>query len=388
MKVLLVNKFLFVVGGAESYMLNIGNKLKELGHEVKYFGLKNKKNIASNEFLPKDSKINPFSKIYSTNVKKQFQKLIDEFKPDIVHFNNINYQLTTSIIDACKENNIPAVMTLHDPQIVCPNHMFFSNGQICTECLDGNFHHCIEKKCIKNNLLLSYIGYKESLFTHKKYKYDWIYKFISPSSFLAKRIEDGGFKNDKIIILQNPSKNILVGTKSVNKQEYILYFGRLSEEKGIRQLLDALPHGINLKVAGSGPLEGFVKENKNCEYLGQLKFEELKDVIRKAKCTIYPSIWYENCPMSIIESISLGTPVLASNFGGIPELIKDGKTGYLFDPKDNDSIKRAINKLFTNNNYQELVNNCLNETFIKEEEYVEKLINIYLEAINDAKINK
>lgn len=177
MKILMVNKYLYVVGGAEKYMFSLGDELKKQGHEVQYFGISSPKNIAGNDWnitakCYENSlvqKINLHSMVYSKSAKKSMDRLLDLYKPDIVHLNNINYQLTPSIIYSAKERNIPVVWTLHDCQLVCPSHRMYLEKQskICTACFDGDFSNCIKNKCIGNSYIKSMIGCAES----KRYHY-------------------------------------------------------------------------------------------------------------------------------------------------------------------------------------------------------------------------
>ena len=160
----MVNKFLYRVGGCENYMFGLADSLKKNGHEVQYFGLKNEKNIVGNDFnlyvdSYDDKKIfNPLSIVYNKKAKKLMSKLLDLYKPDVVHMNNIYYHLTPSIIDACKEKGVPVVMTVHDYQLVCPNHMLyrFDINDVCEQCVkERSSKGCKQNKCIKNSKLKS-----------------------------------------------------------------------------------------------------------------------------------------------------------------------------------------------------------------------------------------
>jgi glycosyltransferase involved in cell wall biosynthesis len=385
MKILLVNKFLFYAGGAEKYMFNLGQKLLEVGNKVEYFGLDDERKIAGNEFdIYADPHFTPKRVIYSEQNKKNFNKLIDKFKPDIVHMNNISFQLTSSLIDACKEKKVPVVMTVHDPQLVCPNHMlYYEKRGICEDCLDMDFKHCLKNKCLKNSIFKSFLAYKESKMTHECYKYGYISKYICPSNFIKNMLIKGGYPEEKCAFLQNFVFEKKYSPKSSEKEDYILYYGRLSEEKGIKLLLESLPENVNLVVAGSGPMVTELKGRTNVKYVGFKTGEELNELIHNAKATVYPSIWYENCPLSIMESISLGTPVIGSNLGGIPELIKDSNNGFLFKPNDRDDLRRKIQIILDGANYLKMSINCYLTCFETAESYVNHILKIYKEAIEN-----
>ncbi len=394
MKILMVNKFLYPVGGAEQYMFSIANELEKEGHEIQFFGTDSKKNIVRNDWniLTKSYEdqilFNPFSLIYSKNAKMKMLNLLSLYKPDIVHMNNISFHLTSSIIDACKEKNIPVIMTIHDPQLVCCNHMFYryEDKKVCTECLDGNFKHCLEHKCLHGSYLKSYLAYRESQLTHNLKKYDYVSYFIVPSLFLKNKLVDGGYDKNKLICLHNPIPNSLKKIIS-KKDDYILYYGRISQEKGIEILIDNLPKDINLIIAGKGPLEDKVKNKSNINYVGFKTGDELNNLISKAKLTVYPSIWYENCPLSIVESIYLGTPVVATNQGGIPELVKDNVTGLLFDINNPKDLSIKIKQLFYSTDYDCYVKNCLCDKQINIRDYCSTLSSIYERCILNEKNN-
>lgn len=389
----MVNKYLYTVGGAEIYMFSIGNKLMEEGHEVQYFGLANKKNTAGNQWnilvkAYKDKKIfNPYSLIYSRSAKKKMKKLIKLYQPDVVHMNNITFDLTSSIVDACKEQKVPVIMTVHDPQLLCCNHMFYRlfEGQKCLECLDGNFKHCLHHKCLKNSKLKSYLAYKESLYTHQSHVYDYISYFVSPSSFLKNKFIEGGYPESKCIHLCNPLGKDFKSESVPEKKDYILYHGRISKEKGLDVLLQALPDDIHLIIAGTGPLVNQLPVRENVEYVGFQSGENLIKLIKEARFTIYPSVWYENCPISILESISLGTPVIGSRMGGIPELIDDGKTGLLFESENVEELRKKIKELYNSPSYEGMLQECIQKTFIRMDDYLIELNTLYHDAINTNK---
>jgi glycosyltransferase involved in cell wall biosynthesis len=173
---------------------------------------------------------------------------------------------------------------------------------------------------------------------------------------------------------------------SGEKQDYVLYFGRLSQEKGTDLLLkvcELLPN-IHFVIAGSGPDERKVIENssRNVEFVGFKTGKELRNLISQARLTIYPSIWSENCPMSVLESISYGTPVITNSIGGTTELIDNGKTGILVEKSDPALYADIINELFCKENLLDVMaENCRNSSnFITLDQYCSKLLKIYNEV--------
>lgn len=399
MKILMVNKFLHPHGGSETYMLKLGEYLTSLGNEVQYFGMEHPDRCVGNSAgcytenmdfhnssILKELSL-PFKIIYSKEARKKISAVIENFKPDVVHLNNINFQLTPSIIYEIKKHGIPIVQTVHDTQMVCPNHkMYIDRKQsTCRECINGNYINCVKNKCLHNSLPKSMLAAFESYFYHRKNTYNLIDRFICPSKFMTEVMQNAGVDRHKLITLHDfCDKYIHLPPKNHDKK-YVLYFGRLSPEKGIKTLVDVcreLKH-IHFVFAGTGELSGLLKNIDNIEYVGFKSGKELDVLIRNALFSVCPSEWYENCSMSIIESLALGTPAIGSDLGGTPELISENETGLIFKAEDRQSLKNAIESLYNNPEKLAVMSEkCIeksNENNI--EKYTEKLMNIYKSAM-------
>ncbi len=363
MRILMINKFLYPNGGSETYIFNLCNYLEKMGNDIEFFGMEDEKNIVSNsldlnvtnmQFRSNSLKklIYPFKIIYSYEAAKKIRKVLKKFKPDIVHINNFNFQITPSILFEIKKNNIPIVLTLHDFQIICPNHMMYleHKTKVCEECKGRKYFSCIRNRCIHNSGLKSLLGAFEGWFYYKLKTYDkFIDLLIAPSNFLRNKVIEFGESETRIKVIHN-FVNEVIESSDLKKQNYVLYFGRLSIQKGIRTLISVckqLPQ-ITFVFAGGGELEHELRGIKNIEYVGFKSGEDLKTLISHALFSIYPSEWYENCPMSVLESQMLGTPVIGANIGGIPELIDDGVDGLLFKPADINDLIKKIRYLYNN----------------------------------------
>lgn len=398
MKILLVNKFLYPKGGAETYVFRLGETLHKMGHDVEYFGMEHKDNTVGNragqftsgmdfhgdsflKLISNSSKI-----IYSSESRKKIRRVLDDFKPDVCHLNNFNYQLTPSIIleivkwrrEAGKDCKI--IYTAHDLQLVCPNHLMLNpvTGKICEKCLDGKFYNCVKEKCVHGSRAKSVFGTIEAYYWNAKKVYRYLDSVISPSRFLAEKLISCRELNGKITVIQN-----FIGiteTENVTKGSYVLYFGRYSKEKGVETLLEAadmLPD-VNFVFAGSGPLEGEIERRKNIDNRGFLKGEALAKLVSEAEFSVVPSVCYENCPFSVIESCIYGTPVLGADIGGIPELIENGKTGELFESGNAVMLSQKIKEMHENKNKLSFYSkNCRCCSYLTAEEYCDKLLKIY-----------
>lgn len=399
MRILMVNKFLYANGGSETYIFKLGDYLISRGHEVQYFGMEHEGRCVGNNMNAYTSDMDfhggsklskltyPLKTIYSAEARKKIRLVLDDFKPDVVHLNNFTYQLTPSIILEVVKwkkqtgQNCRIVFTAHDYNLVCPNHMLNNpnNRQNCEKCLGGHFINCTKDKCIHGSMVKSLVGTMEAYFWKMNGAYKHIDSIICCSEFLKNKMDTNPLFAEKTAALHNFVDR--VEFKEVVKKDYVLYFGRFSEEKGIGTLIDVckeLPD-VQFVFAGTGPLEETINGIKNINNVGFQKGEALEKLIREARFSIYPSEWYENCPFSVMESQMYGTPVLGADIGGIPELIQSGKTGELFESGSKADLKAKIEKLWTDRELAgQYVKNCRNISFDTIEEYVEKLMKIYL----------
>lgn len=397
MKVLLVNKFLYPNGGSETYIFEIGKQLKQMGHEVEYFGMEHDKRIVGNRAESYTSNMDfhgrglkkllyPLRIIYSREARKKIRMVLDDFEPEVVHLNNFNFQITPSVIYEIRKwekrntKKVAIIYTAHDYQWVCPNHMMMipETGEKCFKCENGRFSACSKNRCIHNSRVKSLLGTVEAKLYSFLKTYEKVDAVICPSRFMAEKLSTNPVLADKLIVLYNFLEEYDQGIKE--KEDYVVYFGRYSEEKGIKTLLEAcqkLPD-IPFVFAGSGPLKEEVQKCSNVVERGFLEGEELKQVIAKARFFVFPSEWYENCPFSVMEAQKYGTPVIASNIGGVPELVKDGVTGVLFEAGSVEQLTQKIKELWTDKELlNHLTENCSKVEFDSTEDYCHKLLDVY-----------
>ncbi len=396
MRILMVNKFLYPKGGVETYVLKLGRLLLEKGHQIEYFGMFDKKNVVGNgagvyvskmDFQKRDIKnlSAPFRIIYSSEARKKIRKVLDEFQPQVVHFNNIQFHLTPSMILEVEKyrkdtgSDVRIIYTAHDYQLVCPSHgLFDTKVRICEKCLGGNYMHCVFTKCIKNSRLKSLLGMIDAYWWKYSKAYSYIDQIICPSFFLKEKIDTQERFREKTVVVHNFVDE--VEKRNVTKENYILEFGHLSKDKGTDTLLkvcERMPEE-QFVFAGYGETVEKIKTIPNAHYVGFKTGEELELLIRKAKISVCPSECYENCPFAVIESQMYQTPVIGSRRGGIPELIQEGRTGELFEAGNDRDLERAIRKVIRDadalNWYTE---NCKSLQFVTPDSYYQKLIQIY-----------
>lgn len=393
----MVNKFLYPAGGAETYMFKLGKYWSDQGNEVEYFGMNHPDNVVGNRWKLYTASMdfhrkgifanaaNPFRIIYSREAKKKIGMILERFQPDVVHMNNFNYQLTPSVLLAVEDyrkrtgRKVQVIYTAHDSQLVCPNHYMYRPKQngICDRCLHGSFFHCALGRCIHGSFMRSLLGSMEAIYWKKRKVYQNIDAIICPSLFMKRQLDTNPDFTEKTVTICNfvePVKG-----EGQKKGSYVLYFGRYSEEKGIRTLLQAcreLPQ-IPFVFAGEGPLGELTKGIPNVKNVGFLNGKELDKVIREARFSVCPSECNENCPFSIIESMMHGTPVLGSDRGGIPELIDIGYTGWLFSAGNKEELRDTINRIWESKEPEIFEEECRKKSFDSLETYSEKLLQWY-----------
>lgn len=374
MKILLVNYRYFISGGPEKYMFNIKKMLEDNGHEVIPFSIHSNKNVKtkySKYFVEPiggrdatyfdEVKKTPKSiwqmltrSIYSFEVESAIKREIKDVKPDLVYIIHFVNKLSPSVITGARKTGIPVVLRLSDYFLLCPRFDFMYEKKVCEECLTKGYVSCIKKRCVKGSLFASIIRVFSMKFHKAINVYKGVYAFITPSEFLKKKLSLNGFDEDKIYCIPTfTSSKTKVGNPEIGS--YGLYFGRVTEEKGVETVIKAyekLPE-YTVKIMGDDTteeatkLKNYVKKHKikNVEFLGFKSGEELENIIKAARFTLIPSIWYDNLPNTALESFQYSKPVIASNIGSLPELVIDGENGYLFNPSDEEDLIKKIKML-------------------------------------------
>lgn len=363
MKILLVNKFLYPRGGDCIYTLGLAQILREAGHTVRFYAMDfpenipdmdraffaGEINISSGSLSEKVKAVNRI--LWGTGVKKGFESLLNDFQPDIVHLNNIHSYLSPLIARLAHKQGAKVFWTLHDYKLLCPTYNCLYKGEVCEACFSDK-RDVILRRCMKNSLSASILAWGEAVYWNKKKLSMWTDAFICPSKFMADKMKQGGFPAEKLQIIHNfistEQANSARGISGSKREECYAYIGRLSEEKGVESLLEAatrLPY--KLYIAGNGPLkEAFMQKytSDNIIFLGHLSAKEISDLLKKVSFTVIPSIWYENNPLSVIESLCNGTPVIGRAIGGIPELLETNDCNRLFT-QDNE-LPALIHEMF------------------------------------------
>ncbi len=338
MVVLQANKFFYERGGTERYLFLLCDALVERGHQVVHFSMHDPRNqpspqseyfVESRDFenIPRGLAALRSARrfIRSEEAAEKFARLLDDTQPDAVHLHNIYHQLTPSIIPEAVKRDIPVVMTLHDHKLVCPNYGLFANGEYCYRCRGGQFYRASLARCSGGSLARSTLLAAESYWQQWSGVYDRVTHFLTPSAYLRDVMISDGMSPRRVTHVP-----AFVESSTWSHPEdhdgYVLYFGRLSAEKGLDCLLDAFAQlpDIQLRVAGSGPEELRLRARgesmANVTFVGQLQRDAMTKAIARAALVVVPTVSAENAPFSVVETAMAGVPVVVSNRGGLPEL--------------------------------------------------------------------
>ena len=410
MKILQINKYHYIRGGADRVYFNTGKLLENNGHDVIYFSMDSMDNVpcdqskyfASNNdftrfsFLQKIKKSTAF--FYNKDAEIKLRELIEIEKPQIAHAHVFFGSLTPSVLKVLKKYNIPVIISVHDYKIVCPAYLFLNGkNEICESCEGKKYYKAVTNNCVKNSKVNSMFFALEAYYRDAQFP---LTKYISQLLFVsdfAANIHKKYKPELEAISSRIYNFDPMIGTSDLEfkKGEYFLYAGRLSIEKGLKTLIAAFNKLPNLKllIAGNGELMSELKDiaSENITFLGFQNNDQLQKLILNASFVIVPSEWYENNPMAIIEAYSKGKPVIAANIGGIPEIIDDCNTGYIFESGNIEDLVEKIDKAssITQTEYEILSKNS--EIFalkkFSPQKHYKELIKLYQKALSSIEMS-
>jgi glycosyltransferase involved in cell wall biosynthesis len=364
LRILVVNKFHWPKGGSERVYFDLADGYARHGHDVVPFAMRSPRNVPTpweDRFAPEVSWTGgPLRRlrtaaaaIHSQEAARCLRRLVRETRPDVAHLHNFHHQLSPSIVDVLREERVPAVHTLHDYKVICPNYLLYTEGAVCERCRGGRFHHAALHRCLDGRLGPSVVAAVEMTWHRARRTLErGIRRFVSPSRFLAGKLREFGVDESRIRVVPNGVDPAAFPVSAAAGDGFVTA-GRLSREKGMPTLFRALAAAgdARLTVCGTGPLEGDLRRwaerlaPGRVTFAGHLERDALLARIRGARAVVLPSEWYENAPMGALEALASGVPVIGSALGGIPEVVRDGDTGLLFPPGDAEALAARLREL-------------------------------------------
>jgi glycosyltransferase involved in cell wall biosynthesis len=363
-KILSINNYHYRRGGSDVVYLDHAALMEEQGWRNGFFSMNHPKNFDtpwSQYFIDEiefghaysiGQKLSMAAKVvYSFEAQKKLKRLLQDFPADVAHLHCIYHHLSPSIISTLRDAGVPVVMTAHDLKIACPAYKMLNDTGICEKCKGGSLLNVVKHRCVRGSLAASAIVMVESsvhrLLNTYQGKLD---KVVVPSRFFMEKFIEWGWPREQFAYISNYVDSSRF-EPAYEAGDYFLYFGRLAPEKGVATLMRAAAAaGVKLKIAGTGPIESELHALQaelagDIEFLGYRSGAELHALIREARAVVLPSEWYENAPMSVLESFALGTPVVGARIGGIPEMVIEGETGWTFESRNTDDLAALLARL-------------------------------------------
>ena len=347
----------YIRGGSDRYFFTLAEMLKKHGHQVIPFTAVSPKNEPSEweHYFPRGADFEHpgvgdlLRFLYSRDAAKSIQQLLNDTNIDLAHFHIYYGKLTASILGELKGAGIPLIQTLHEYKLTCPVYSHLSNDEICEACAGKHFWRALPKRCNRGSIARTTLSVTEAYVSKMLGAVEKFDHFISVSHFLRKKMISHGIAKNKISTVHN-FVDVSDITPNFSTGEYVLYFGRIHQSKGILTLIKAAAplKQVPLYIVGDGeamPEVQRIVEQNGSEHIHLLGFKqgnELRELILNSICTVLPSEWYENCPMSVLESYAYGKPVIGADIGGIPELIRDGVDGFLVPSGEQDALRERL----------------------------------------------
>lgn len=399
-KLLSINSYHYRRGGSDVVYLEHAALMEQVGLDGGFFSMHHPNNMItpwSRYFVDElefghdyslRQKLSMAAKaVYSFEAQRRLRDLIRDFRPDIAHLHCIYHHLSPSILPVLADAGIPTVMTAHDLKIACPAYKMLNGGGVCERCRSGSVLNVLRHRCVRGSLAASAIvavesGLQRFMQTYRRH----LDRVVVPSLFFLEKFVEWGWPRQQLVYIPN-----YVDTAAFAPQfeagSYFLYFGRMAPEKGVGTLIRAAnAAGVRLKLAGTGPeLESLQALNADlggqAEFLGYRSGQQLHDLIRAARAVVLPSEWYENAPMSVLESFALGKPVIGARIGGIPEMVSDGDVGWTFKSGDASELGELLKQVGSMANCEiermgRSARALVAERFSRQR-YVDSMVNLY-----------
>jgi glycosyltransferase involved in cell wall biosynthesis len=366
MRILLVNKYHYLRSGTERYLFNLKRLLESRGHTVEAFAMRHPRNepatyatdfapcvefheVAGLARLPAAVRV-----LWYPRAARLCARVLDDFRPDIVHVFNVYHQLSPSVLPPITRRRVPIVQTLNDYKLICPNYSLYTEGAPCLRCRNRRYLQAVRHRCLDGSRGWSALAALE-MTLHKALRvYErHVARFIAPSAYVEATVTAFGVPASQVVEIPY---FLFPGDHAVSPEDdgYCAYVGRLVPSKGLVTLLRAMREAtaVRLVIAGEGPQRPELERLTaawgltNVRFAGYLSGAALAATLAGARFTVVPSEWPEVFGQSITESFAAGKPVIGARIGGIPEVIEPEADGLLFTPGAASELAACLRQLW------------------------------------------
>lgn len=363
MKLLSLNSYHYRRGGSDAVYFSTSEMFEKAGWDVACMAMHHPKNVDSPwsryfaeeieygfEYSLPRKLLLASRVIYNFEAQDRLTELLDVFQPDVAHAHCLYHHLSPSVLQLLRKRGVPVVLTAHELKTVCPAYAMRNHKGVCEECKGGSYLPLLRNRCIKGSLAASAVVFLEASLQRAMNTYQsCVDVVVCPSRFFQAKLAEWGWPEHKLRYVPN-FFDTGRPLEAAPPGERFLYFGRLSHEKGLATLIQAARRaGVGLDLVGDGPqraeLEALATGAENIRFLGYCSGDALWNALRGCKAVVLPSEWYENAPMSVLEAYSFGKPVVGARIGGIPELVLEGQTGWLFRSGDASELSHLLEKV-------------------------------------------
>lgn len=290
-----------------------------------------------------------FSGVYNPCVRREFARLLDADRPDVVHINNLFPLISPSILDETKRRNMPTVMTVHNYRLLCPTGLMFSHGEICHRCLGGREWWCAVRNCADEWPKSAGYALRNAVTRMRRSFLDGTDLFVAPTEFVKSMLVRNGYPAERIQVMRH-IVSLRTDTSPAEDGGYVGYVGRISPEKGIDTIVESARECPDIEFRFAGHYRNMPelppRAPLNCKFIGQISSEDVATFVSAAKFTVFASRSYETAGLSLVEAMARGKAVICSRIGCLTEIVEDGVTGLLFVPGDASDLAAKIRYLW------------------------------------------
>lgn len=377
MKIVLINYHYFIHGGPDRYFFNIKEQFERAGHTVVPFSFdydETRETPLRHYFpepisgkgtfllerlqLTKTQKLRYVTRMfYNPQVERKFRSLLHDEKPDLVYSIYLSSSMLPKILKIAKQEfSLPVVYRLSDFHMFCPSYLFYRDGHVCQECL-SDLYAAVNYRCVQNSKVASLVRCLQMSMIRRSGWYDNVDAFICPSRVMQQQLIDSGIESERVAWLPTFADDLAGASGS--SAPAILYFGKICREKGVDVLIRAyntLPSPqLPLRIVGyiSSEYREMLESYLDATHLPLVTFESplqgesMWQALRDSAFVAQPGVWLENMPNTLVEALSAGKPVIASDIGSLSELVTNGVNGYLVPPGDVAALAAAIERMLT-----------------------------------------